>query len=118
MQIIHNYLRMYRREKGLTQEDVAFILDLKDFAQVSRWELGKRKSDIQTLLGYQLLFQIPLDVLFERNMQAISKRLEGRISNRIAHLKASRPDGNALRRIGYLQDVLSRIATPTPDSMP
>lgn len=118
MQIIHNYLRMYRREKGLTQEDVAFILDLKDFAQVSRWELGKRKSNIQTLLGYQLLLQIPLDILFERDLYTTSKRLQDRILMRISQLKAGRPDGHALKRILYLEDVLAKITTPTQGTPP
>lgn len=109
MFIKHNYLRWYRKRSHLTQEDLIFILEIKDKSLVSRWEQGERKPDIYTLLAYHLLFDIPIEVLFARQRHKLIKYIHERISLRIKFLKDNRPDGHALKRIEFLNEILTRL---------
>lgn len=112
MFIKHNYLRWYRNKSQLTQDDLIFILDVKDKSLVSRWEQGERKPDIFTLLGYHLLFEIPIEVLFGRQKATLIPLIRERIELRIQQLKANKPDGRALKRIDYLNHLLSKLTLP------
>ena len=40
-----NRLRKHRRLMGYTQDDVAYLLDLRSSAQISRWEKGQAIPD-------------------------------------------------------------------------
>lgn len=112
MFIKHNYLKWYRNQSKLTQNDIAFILDLKDIANVSRWEQGQRQPDIFTLLAYHLLFSIPVEHLFERQRSQLIVSLAKRIALRIQLLKENKPDGHALKRIEFLSNALNGLPPP------
>lgn len=116
MHIKHNYLRWHRRKSSLTQEDLIFILGAKDKSVVSRWEQGDRKPDVYTLLSYHLLFGIPIETMFERQRQALAKGISDRIRERMEYLKRSRPDGIALKRIAFLNEVLAKLTAKPPEA--
>lgn len=110
MHIKHNYLRWHRRKSHLTQEDLIFILGVKDKSQVSRWEKGERKPDIYTLLSYHLLFGIPIEEMFGRQKNTLTESISKKIAERISFLKENGPDGIGLKRIAFLGDALSRLS--------
>jgi transcriptional regulator with XRE-family HTH domain len=112
MFIKHNYLRLYRKKSYLTQSDLIFILGVKDNSLVCRWEQGERKPDVYTLLGYHLLFDIPIELMFDRQRSALIERLSQKIKLRIDYLKSNQPDGTAVKRIEYLHNILSRLISP------
>jgi|ERR1043165_1114094 transcriptional regulator with XRE-family HTH domain len=117
MSIKHNFLRMYRRKSKLTQGDVAYILDHEDFSTISKWELGKRQPDLQTAFLFHLLYDIPIEELFARQVSSNIEPLSNRIKTRRDILKAHRPDGKGLKRIEYLTDALTRLAAlQAPDA--
>lgn len=47
---IKNRLKLYRRAMGLTQKDLAFLID-KDPVQISRWERNRRVPKICNAIG-------------------------------------------------------------------
>lgn len=54
------YLAAYRKRNDLTLSDIAFLLQI-DVASISRMESGKRPLTPEALLGYHLLFDLPMD---------------------------------------------------------
>ena len=59
-----NYLRTHRKRAGLSQEEVAFLLGCQDGHKASRYELRKRKPNLETVLAYELIFGAPARELF------------------------------------------------------
>lgn len=50
-------LRMYRRQRGFSQAEVATVLQLKSPAIVSRWERGEQVPSPRRLLELSALYQ-------------------------------------------------------------
>lgn len=109
MIIQHNFLRLHRKRSRLTQSDIAFILDLADYSNISRWEQGVHKPSIEVLLVYHLLFDIPIESLFERQRKEVAVKTQGKIQERISRLNDTPPDNKVKERIGFLQNVLGRL---------
>lgn len=56
------FIEEKRKEKGLTQQQVAEALHVTRQA-VSKWEQGKSLPDVDTLLHLAELFQVPVEAL-------------------------------------------------------
>lgn len=113
MLIQHNFLRIVRKRTQLTQVDIASILRISDFANVSRWEQGLRTPNIEILLGYHLLFDTPIEQLFDRQRYELKRIIIPRIEERIRHLKSMPEDPKVLNRIGFLGNILTRLTPPS-----
>ena len=61
---LDNYLRTYRKQSGLTQGEVAFLLGWENSAQVSRYEKRRRLPPIDTALACEAIFGVPISELF------------------------------------------------------
>lgn len=114
MLIQHNYLRLFRKRSHLTQSDIAYILQLPDYANVSRWEQGHRKPNLETLITYHLLFNIPIESLFERQRHELKGRVKERLAQRISELKTLSHEPKVDSRIRFLDSILSRLNIPSP----
>jgi transcriptional regulator with XRE-family HTH domain len=73
---IPNSLRTYRKEKGLSQKQVAAYLGLKDNTLISRWENGESFPNVLNLVRLSLLYRQPFEILFEALVKAIRKEEE------------------------------------------
>ena len=60
----HNYLRRFRRERCLTQKEVARILGLHNSAMVSRWEKGSVLPETLNALKMAALYRTSVDVIY------------------------------------------------------
>ncbi|MBS1683984.1 MAG: helix-turn-helix transcriptional regulator [Bacteroidetes bacterium] len=110
MFIQHNFLRIIRKRTHLTQVDIASLLNISDFANVSRWEKGIKTPNVEILLGYHILFGISVESLFDRQKQELKQILIPRIRERIAYLHTiENGDPKVKGRIAYLVEVLSRL---------
>jgi transcriptional regulator with XRE-family HTH domain len=106
----HNYfLRGFRKQTDITQSDIGFLMNLPDYSKVSRWEKGETKPTIEILFVYHFLFDIPLNVLFEREMNGIHDYLINRIGLLIQKLKQAEPDEKMNSRIAFLEAALTRL---------
>jgi transcriptional regulator with XRE-family HTH domain len=112
MLIQQNFLRIVRKRTQLTQVDIASILKISDFANVSRWEHGRNKPNVEVLLVYHLLFATPIETLFERQKHELKPVIIPRIRERISHLKSLESDLKVQSRIGFLESVLTRLTAP------
>jgi transcriptional regulator with XRE-family HTH domain len=61
---IKNQLRKFRRASGLTQKEVARLLDLSSTAQISRWERGERVPKLAHALRLSVLYNRMVNDLF------------------------------------------------------
>lgn len=76
MSIEFNNLKIYRRESGLTQEQVAEKLNVSRQA-VAKWENGDTLPDIESCIALADLYGTTVDILV-RNLSAYSAADNGR----------------------------------------
>jgi transcriptional regulator with XRE-family HTH domain len=61
---LDNYLRTFRKTRGFTQREVAFLLGGHNKAKVSRYENSKRVPSLETIFAYATIFGISAQELF------------------------------------------------------
>jgi transcriptional regulator with XRE-family HTH domain len=101
---------MYRKQSKLTQSDISFIMDLSDVANISRWELGLRSPNVDMLIIYHLLFNIPVETLFARQKQELTEFTRKRIGQLLEALKLIPGDSKVASRVAFLDSVLTRLS--------
>jgi transcriptional regulator with XRE-family HTH domain len=94
---LENYLRANRKQSGLTQQEVAFVLGCENGAQVSRYERRHRLPPLETALACEAIFGIPIAELFAGVRQGVSRDIEKRLLELKAKLQSN--PGNANVRI-------------------
>ena len=52
-----NKIRQLRMEKGLTQQELAFVLDYESVSSLSRLEAGRKLPTLETALKLEVAFQ-------------------------------------------------------------
>lgn len=84
---IHNYLKRCRKEKGLTQGEVAFILGLESSSMISRWEKGVSLPETLNALKMAAIYDTTVDFLYEDArldmLDGLSKRAHALIKTRV-----------------------------------
>lgn len=109
MLIQQNLLRLFRKRSDLTQADIASILRISDFSNVSRWEQGIRLPNVEVLMTYHLLFDIPIETLFERHKAELRQIIGPRIQERIDYLLTLGEDPKVICRVNFFSKALARI---------
>ncbi|MBK8954978.1 MAG: helix-turn-helix transcriptional regulator [Saprospiraceae bacterium] len=110
-----NYLRVYRKRSGLVQEDIAYLLNLPDYSNISRYEKGLRSPTTELLLTYHHLFDVPIESFYEQESESIRFTLIQRIKDLIQELKKENQITlkNTLR-IKFLEQVIIRLTNIKP----
>ena len=76
---LDNYLRTYRKNRGFSQREVAFLLSCHSGAKVSRYERSKRLPPLETIFAYEVILGMPARELFA----GIQERAERRALHRV-----------------------------------
>ena len=92
---LENYLRSYRKESGLSQQEVAFLLGCEDGTLVSRYEKRRRMPPIETALACEEIFGVPVAELFPGMRQSIKKDIAKRRLELRSRLQAKTLKGSA-----------------------
>jgi transcriptional regulator with XRE-family HTH domain len=92
---LENYLRSYRKESGLSQEDVAFLLGCENGGQVSRYEKRHRLPPLETALACEEIFGAPVAELFAGMRQSVRKDIAKRRQELKSRLQAKTLKGSA-----------------------
>ncbi|MBP8892558.1 MAG: helix-turn-helix transcriptional regulator [Saprospiraceae bacterium] len=110
-----NYLRVYRKKSGLVQEDIAYLLNLPDYSNISRYEKGQRSPTTELLLTYHHLFDVPIESFYEQESETIRFNLIQRTKDLIQELKKDNQITlkNTLR-IKFLEQVIIRLTSIKP----
>src|SRR5262244_2102882 len=104
---LENYLRTYRKRSGLSQDEVAFLLDCKNGTKVSRYERSVRKPSLQTLFAYELVFGAPARELFAGAYQKVQKKISKRAQLLTWKLNRATPTPMATRKLQILKAITS-----------
>ena len=76
---LDNYLRTYRKQSGLTQTEVAFLLGRGNSAQVSRYEKQHHLPPLRTALACGRIFRVHLPELFAGIQESIDREIAERV---------------------------------------
>jgi DNA-binding XRE family transcriptional regulator len=98
--VTQNHIRKHRKRAGLSQREISLLLGYKNQWQISRHERSEAMPPLLAALGYQVIFQLPVQIIFapmhgavlktiERNLadfeRALTERSTRRSSRAIAH---------------------------------
>lgn len=61
---IPNLLRRYRKERGLTQNEVAKLLGMKNKTRVSEWENGNGFPNLINAVRLSIIYRVMIDAIF------------------------------------------------------
>ena len=84
---IGNFLKKLRKEKGITQEQLAEILNVSG-RTVSRWENEKSYPDLQMLINISDRFEISLDTLIKEDSKMVKTIDKERVLGKIKKEKS------------------------------
>jgi transcriptional regulator with XRE-family HTH domain len=100
-----NYLRMYRKRSGLSQDETALLLGYPNGQQVSRYERFARQPSLENILAYEAVFGVPVRELlggaYEKEVSAIQER--ARLLKE--HLEQEKPDRKNSRKLELLRTI-------------
>src|SRR2546426_12251907 len=102
-----NYLRTYRKRAGLSQQEVAFLLGCQDGHKASRYELRKRKPNLETVLAYELIFGAPARELFAGVFEDVAAATRRRAEILAAKLTTTQVDLLTAQKLKALGSVTS-----------
>ena len=80
---LDNYLRSHRKQSGLSQDEVAFLLGVEHGSLLSRYEKRRRLPPLETALACEAVFGVPISELFA----GIRERAGLDVAKRRAELK-------------------------------
>jgi transcriptional regulator with XRE-family HTH domain len=112
---LSNYLKTYRKQSGLSQREVAFLLGWKHGEQLARYEKRRRVPTLPIALACQALFEIPVTELFAGTNDSIVLEMEARIATLTAELEKKGGQGKdarlTIRKLSWLTARHGRIAS-------
>jgi hypothetical protein len=76
---LDNYLRPQRRKAGLSLRELGVLLAYDDEGTVSRHERSKTLPPLLIALGYEVIFQAPVSILFPGVMETVELTVEKRL---------------------------------------
>ena len=100
-----NYIRKYRKQAGLSQREIAYLLGYQDDARVSRYEHFRSAPSLRIALAFSVLFKVPTDQLFGgdyKKVEAVVNRRAKILLNRVA---AGKPDQATIRKLSVLKQL-------------
>ena len=93
-QKLENYLRTYRKQSGLSQTEVAFLLGHGSDQQISRYEKHRRVPPIHTALECEVIFGAPVSELFAGIHETASNDVKKRMRELRAKFLADATQGD------------------------
>lgn len=97
-------LKKARLRSPLSLEDVRVILNVKCHATLSRMELGKRSPSLEVIVGYHVLFNIPIQDLLLREIEQMKTHVEGYVEYRKNQLSEKSNSMAVADRLVFLEE--------------
>jgi len=92
---LENYLRTHRKQSGLTQQEVAFIIGRVNGAQLCRYEKRQCLPPLEIALACEAIFGIPVGELFAGKRQEVGRDIAKRRLELRSRLQAKTLKGSA-----------------------
>lgn len=104
-----NCLKIIRKKSHLPQSVVAFLLDASNATSLSLCENGFKRANIETLLHYHLLFDVPIECLYKEKKAAIKQTLIKRLGMLITEYTLEKQSPKVDRVLSFLRSTLRRL---------
>jgi transcriptional regulator with XRE-family HTH domain len=69
-------LRLARKRLGLTQKQIARLLNHRSTKQISRFETGERLPNLRCALKLEKIFELPVGMLFDELDQTVLEEVQ------------------------------------------
>ena len=79
--VTHNHIRRHRKKSGLSQREIAALLGYKNQWQISRHERSEAIPPLLAALAYQVIFQVPVSVIFAPMHGTVLKTIEHNLAD-------------------------------------
>lgn len=101
-----NYLKMFRKRSGLSQQELALLLGCSSGSKVSRHEFGGREPSFETVLLYKIVFHVALDQLFTEEHQRLTAQVRKRAQRLHRQLDAHPFTEAVNRKMNFLANLI------------
>ena len=108
-----HYVRRHRLRAALTQKEMAHLLGCQSPATVCQYEARKREPDLRTAFAYQVVFGLPVDVLFP----GIYREVEQEVISRASRLSEQLTGADDTIALSHKRKAVASIRA-TPDGEP
>ena len=102
-----NYLRVYRKRLGLSQNEVAFLLGWRNASQPSRYEHFSRMPNLRTVLALSVILRVSVRELFLGEYQKVENEVCRQAQRLVARLTTENPDQPTARKLALLKVILA-----------
>jgi transcriptional regulator with XRE-family HTH domain len=106
-QKLPNYVRLYRKRFGLSQQEVAFLLGWRDGSQHSRYEHFSCTPGLRTALALAVIFRVSVCELFLGEYQKVESAVCRQAQRLKGRLAAENPDQRNARKLALLETIVS-----------
>jgi transcriptional regulator with XRE-family HTH domain len=96
---LDNYLRMYRKRAGFSQDEVAYLLGAKSGTITSRYERFRRAPSLETALACEAIYGVPARELFAGTADRAARVVRRRARTLEKRLRAGGRPSEQLRKI-------------------
>lgn len=110
-----NYLRASRKQAGLSQDDLAFLLGCETGTKVSRYELFRRQPGLPTVFALEAIFRKPARELFAGMYEDAEQQTADRARRLIQRLNKHRSDAQLQRKLALLQTIAGEMPSKGGD---
>ena len=100
---LDNYLRTYRKNRGFSQREVAFLLSCHSGAKVSRYERSKRIPPLETIFAYEVILGMSARELFAGIRERAEKRARHHMRLLASRLARKINNPRLARKVDYLR---------------
>ncbi len=103
------YLKTYRKQSGMSQQDLAFLFGCQENGTVSRIERERREPNLDTVFASEYIFGVAGQELFPRKFDRVARRVQPRIRNLLEIEKAKQAPNP--RKVRHLETLLRHDST-------
>jgi transcriptional regulator with XRE-family HTH domain len=108
-----NYLRVYRKRLGLSQNEVAFLLGWRDASQPSRYEHFARLPTLRTAFALAVIFRVSVHELFSGEYQKVENAVCRQAQRLETRLTTESPDRSTAGKLALLKVIGSANGNPS-----
>ena len=106
---LDNYLRAYRKQSGLTQKDITFLLGNNSIAVISKMENGHATPSLEAAIYLSILYRQSIATLFPALIEQWQFQLLQQLDTMNTDYAQNSPTHHG-KRI-YLEAIINDIAT-------
>lgn len=104
-----NHLRRQRKRLALSQDEVAFLMGVRGGAEICRYEQQVCLPSLETALAFEVIYGVPISVLFEGFGKTIAKKIQERAKLLRHRVRFRGDDVRAQKRRSAMLALLSKF---------